>query len=479
MGALDFLFEGRPPKSVTTYGTTVQNVPTWLSDYTQGIIARGNAIAAEPYQPYGGPRIASFTPAQQSAFQLAQGNVGRYQPVLNAAIGQTASNPGQANLNTATQYAGQGADMTRGALNYSGLDAASPMIGQANQQVQGALGMSASGAAAPYLDQSAQRVQGALGMSSLNAASPFLVQGAQQFTGSNVDQYMNPYVDQVINRAGQLAGRQFNEQLMPGLEDVFTRNGQFGSTAHQQQAQRGARDLTEGLQSQAQSALAQAYGQAGQLFGADQSRIGQIGQTIGSLSTADQNAQLQGGQQLGALGQLFGNFSTADQNAQLQGASQYGSLASLLGNLGNAQQTAQLQGGQQMGALGQILGQLGATQSDMSLRSAGQMADMARLGQQMGGADAASLEAVGTTQQNQNQRNLDLAYQDFQQQRDYPRQQLDWLSNIIRGIPNSAIPTSTTSSQTGPSQVYQPSPLAQVGSLLTGIRGISALGQGT
>lgn len=94
-------------------------------------------------------------------------------------------------------------------------------------------------------------------------------------------------------------------------------------------------------------------------------------------------------------------------------------------------------------------------------------------------ADAASLEAVGTTQQNQNQRNLDLAYQDFQQQRDYPRQQLDWLSNIIRGIPNSAIPTSTTSSQTGPSQVYQPSPLAQVGSLLTGIRGISALGQGT
>ena len=59
----DFLFEGRPPKSVTTYGQTIKDVPKWLSDYTQGLIARANQAAAEPYIPYGGPRIAPFTPA--------------------------------------------------------------------------------------------------------------------------------------------------------------------------------------------------------------------------------------------------------------------------------------------------------------------------------------------------------------------------------------------------------------------------------
>ena len=49
MGSVtDFLFEGKPPKSVTTYGQTIENVPKWMSDYTQGLIARANAAAAEP-----------------------------------------------------------------------------------------------------------------------------------------------------------------------------------------------------------------------------------------------------------------------------------------------------------------------------------------------------------------------------------------------------------------------------------------------
>ena len=81
---LDFLFEGRPPQSVTTYGQTVENIPKWMSDYTQGLIARANAAAAEPYIPYGGPRIAGFSPEQQAAFGLTEENVGAYQPYLEA-----------------------------------------------------------------------------------------------------------------------------------------------------------------------------------------------------------------------------------------------------------------------------------------------------------------------------------------------------------------------------------------------------------
>ena len=57
MSVADFLFEGKPPPAVTSYGQSVEGMPKWLSDFTQGIAARANAIAAEPYQPYGGPRI--------------------------------------------------------------------------------------------------------------------------------------------------------------------------------------------------------------------------------------------------------------------------------------------------------------------------------------------------------------------------------------------------------------------------------------
>jgi hypothetical protein len=62
MAILDFLFEGKPPASVTTYGQTVENLPAWYSDYTQGLIARANAVAAEPFQTYGYPRIAGLYP---------------------------------------------------------------------------------------------------------------------------------------------------------------------------------------------------------------------------------------------------------------------------------------------------------------------------------------------------------------------------------------------------------------------------------
>lgn len=85
MGVLDFLFDGSPPKSVNTYGTTTANIPQWLSDYTQGLISKQNQIAAAGYQPYTGPRVAGFTPDQSSAFNMVRSDVGNYQPTLNQA----------------------------------------------------------------------------------------------------------------------------------------------------------------------------------------------------------------------------------------------------------------------------------------------------------------------------------------------------------------------------------------------------------
>jgi hypothetical protein len=333
MGLANFLFEGQAPPSTTTYGQRTDNIPQWMSDYTQGLIARANAVAAEPYQAYGGPRIAGFTPDSMNAFAQTRTAANAYTGPLQQALG-----------------------MTQNALEP--------------------------------------------GQGGMAAAQPYMQQAGQAFPGA-AQQYMDPYIQNVIGRSQELANRNFTENLMPQISDTFTRAGQYGSAGMQERALRGARDVSENLQSQANAQLSGAYQNAGQMFGADQGRIG--------------------------------------------------ALAQLAGQLGGQGQAAQLQGAQQLGQLGQLSQQLGLT-------------------------GAGALDTVGQMQQGLQQRSLDTAYQDFQNQTNYPRQTIDWMSSVIRGLPT---PTSTQSTQVGPASVYQPSPLAQLGSFATGIGGLGQLlGQG-
>lgn len=84
--------------------------------------------------------------------------------------------------------------------------------------------------------------------------------------------------------------------------------------------------------------------------------------------------------------------------------------------------------------------------------------------------DAAAMEAIGAAQQGQGQRNLDVAYGDFTEQRDYPREQANFMSQIVRGLP--AQPTSTSTTTTGPGQNV-PSPVSQLAGLAVGGYGLS------
>lgn len=330
MGLGDFLFEGRAPPSVTTYGSKTENIPQFMSDYTQGLIARANAVAAEPYQQYGGPRVAGFTDDTRNAFALTRQAANSYQGPLAQALGLT------------------------------------------------------EGAVAP-------------GQSGLSQAQPYLAQAGRTFDSGAAQQYMDPFIGNVIDRAKLEATRNYTENILPTLEGKFTSAGQYGSSAMAREANRAARDLTEGLQSNAAAQLSGAFTQAGNLFGADQARQLGVAQTTGQLAGQEQAAKLQAAQQLGALGQ--------------------------------AQQAMGLQG-------------------------------------------AAALDTIGQLQQQQTQRNLDTAYQDFLRQTNYPRETIDWMSSVIRGLP---APVSTQTTQTGPANVYQPSPLSQLGSFGTGIAGLAEL----
>lgn len=348
MSVTDFLFQGRPPPSINTYGTTTANIPQWLSDYTQGLLAKGNAVAAEPYQFYGNPRIADFSADQSAAFQATRNAQGAFMPTIGQGIGA---------------------------------------VGQATQ-------MSGAQAAAPTLNR-------ATGMAPTAGAMP-LLNTAAQTAPTTVGQYMNPYQDAVVNRIGDLAARQLREKLMPEVSDTFIRAGQFGSSRMQEATGRALRDVQESALAAQGDLLNKGYQGALTAAQEDMRRQGQIGQTLGNLGLQEQ-------QNLGQLGQVQGNLQ----------------------NLGN-----------------------------QNLISAGQqLGNLARVGQQLGYTDTAALEAVGQQQQALAQRNLDTAYQDFLRQTNYPREQLGFLSNLVRGQPYSQTTNTVTNA---PTSTYQPSGLAQI-----------------
>lgn len=92
--------------------------------------------------------------------------------------------------------------------------------------------------------------------------------------------------------------------------------------------------------------------------------------------------------------------------------------------------------------------------------------DLAGYGQQALGnqqAYAAMLQGVGQTQRDMAQRNLELAYQDFQAQRAFPQQQLQTLLSGAAGLPSPISQTTTSPGQ---------STLSQIGSAASAIGGI-------
>jgi hypothetical protein len=93
-----------------------------------------------------------------------------------------------------------------------------------------------------------------------------------------------------------------------------------------------------------------------------------------------------------------------------------------LGNLG-------MQGLGQAGSASQLLGNLGTAE---------QQANVQRLGLQS--QTAAQAQAL-------QQQKYDMAYQDFLRQRDYPKEQLGFYSNIIHGLPQQMGSTQTTYQQ--------------------------------
>jgi hypothetical protein len=85
-------------------------------------------------------------------------------------------------------------------------------------------------------------------------------------------------------------------------------------------------------------------------------------------------------------------------------------------------------------------------------QSAGQLSGLGEIGRATDIQNAQMLEAIGDTQRVEQQRMLDLGYEDFLRQQAYPEQQLQFYSSILRGVPVEPTVTQTMYQPTNPGQ---------------------------
>ena len=82
---MSYLFSATTNPQVTTTDQTTSTWPAWYQQYLNAIMAKGSAVVDEPYQSYGGPRVAPTTADQTASYDMTRQGVGAYQPMVDTA----------------------------------------------------------------------------------------------------------------------------------------------------------------------------------------------------------------------------------------------------------------------------------------------------------------------------------------------------------------------------------------------------------
>lgn len=86
MGALDYLFGGTPPPSVSTTVASTNGLPDWYQEYLRGIAGRATSIAGtNEGQPVPTQSIAGLNPDQTQALQQVRDGQGAWRPLVGQA----------------------------------------------------------------------------------------------------------------------------------------------------------------------------------------------------------------------------------------------------------------------------------------------------------------------------------------------------------------------------------------------------------
>ncbi len=361
----------------SSQSTTQTSVPQYAQPYVENMLGQTAALTdinQNPYQQYGGQRLANFSPLQTQAM----GNI------------STMQLPGQ--FGTATDFATAGG---QGMLGSAPVAYAYGAKGSAYGDQGVNLGVQGGG---QYGSLGAQYggTGANIGLQATNAGQNYQNMATSP---AAMAAYMNPYVQQSLSPQLQL----LNQQQALDAQNINAKaagQGAFGGNRA---------TLAQGLNAQGydlakQSAIAQGY------------------------DTAFKNAQQ--AQQFGAnLGLQGLQTGITGQQAGMQGAG-----VGLQGVGTQLAGTAQGMQGAQVGlqgVSGAQAGYQGAINAANSLSSIGSAQNQAQMG-----INNAQMQA-GSVQQAQQQQGLDVAYQDFLKQQNFPYQQLAFQSDMLRGLPLS------------------------------------------
>lgn len=273
---------------------------------------------------------------------------------------------------------------------------------------------------------------------------------AQTVTQTNLPEYARPYFERTMQRAEGLSQQPYQAYMGPRLEPLnLSQNMAIG----------GARDLAGTVPGQITTASDLMYQSGiGSVEAAGRFNPGNVAkwmspyqQGVIDITKREASRSAEAAEAMrradpratSALGGYRDAIlsAEADRNKQMlltdiqtrgmqdaydRGVSALGQEA----NLG-------IQGYQGMASAAQGLGSLGGMQRDIER------------------AGIADLERTGALEQMHGQQALDIAHTDFRNAVDFPRQQLNFLSGILRGVPVTAGSDVTTYSQ-------QPNPYAQL-----------------
>lgn len=461
------LYNDTPSGQPTSQNITQTSIPEYARPYVEKYLGKAEALADLGYQPYGGQRMAGFDPFQLQAQQ-------------NVANMQTSQQ-----LGSATQMAGL-AGLRAGDTRYD-----TAQFGNTYN------------APLPYQETQFSNTFRAPGSYQAGQFTPTTLQQFQmqrpedvstgKFTDPNVmQQYMSPYQQAVTDIDKREAMRQSNimqqqQQARAVQQGAF---GGSGSVLAESARQRALGEQLGDIQARGSQA---AFQQGAQQFQADQQRALQAAmanQQMG-FGTGQANLQAQlGVQGLGAqqaleaqrLGEQSRQFGYGQEMGAAELAARYGLSAQQA-----AEQSKQFGYGQRMNAAEQAAryglsaqqateqsrqfgANLGMQGIQQQLAAAGMLGNLGQMefGQQKDIINA--LNAAGAQRQALEQGRLDMKYQDFMRQQDYPYRQMGFMFDALRGLPLSQYSQSTY--QKDPSLISQ-----GIGGYLTG-KGLNLFAEG-
>ena len=287
-------------------------------------------------------------------------------------------------------------------------------------------------------------------------------------TTTTIPEYARPTTERMIGRAEALSKTPY--QAYKGQ-----RIAEFSPLQKESFAQAGQLDRAPQLETASDIAgIAGLQGiGAGQQYAGQATSAAQMGRYMSPYTQLALEPQMREAARQSALqGQL--NQAQAAQRGAFGGSRTAIMEAERQRNLGQLQSDIYGKGMQTAFEQARQAQQFGA---DLGLRGAGlagqTAATLGQLGQTQFGQDEAAIRtkaAAGAQQQQLDQQKLTQGYQDFLSQRGYEREQLSFLSDILRGVPMS---------QTS-YQMYQapPSFASQAAQLGAGAYGFSQLGKG-